>query len=286
MRSPSSTPRRRTILPLGTVPMAVTDSESAPALFTVSPPIKGQAKADTSSPRPLAKAFNHSAVQSSGKARPRRKPSGSAAFAARSERLTRKALRATRSGGSWAKKCTPAMILSVVTTRSRSGGGATKAASSLRPRPAAPASGAKNVAMISSSEGRDVGFTTRISISPSLFCFEFRGTIMPRQCIKYGIDHARFFVRKKSTRYINIFFDDDARRNIFAPHQLISAGTQDRAHHRVDARQRPALFESLVDRSIDRALIFKNAAEHVAKKRDLGVSIVSALDLAADPEFF
>ena len=72
-------------------------------------------------------------------------PRGRAPMAARSDKLTRSALRATSAGGSCSRKCTPATTASAVTTSSWAGSRVRKAASSVSPSaPARPsASGAK-----------------------------------------------------------------------------------------------------------------------------------------------
>ena len=103
---------------------------------------------------PRAKAASHSSRQSEGSARASRNPSGRAPLAARSERFTRNALRAIAPGGSSAKKWTPATSASVVRTRSSPAGGRISAASSRRPNPAGPASGAKYRAIRSASPRR------------------------------------------------------------------------------------------------------------------------------------
>ena len=153
-RSPGLTPVRLGIRPCATAPIAVTLSVNGPGVATVSPPRRGHLKAMTSAPRPSAKAASHSSLQSDGSASASRNPSGRAALAARSERLTRNALRAIAPGGSSAKKWTPATRASVVSTRSSPGGGRISAASSRRPKPAGPASGAKYRAMRSASPRR------------------------------------------------------------------------------------------------------------------------------------
>ncbi len=86
-----------------------------------------------SSRRPCAKPASQSSPISFGSASDSRKPSGLAPLAARSDRLTRSALRATSRAASSAKKCTPPMMASVLSTRSQPGGGLMKAASSDRP---------------------------------------------------------------------------------------------------------------------------------------------------------
>ena len=140
--------------PVGTSPTAVTDRVSGPFVFTVSPPRSGQEKSRDAAPKPAAKAASQLSVQSSGKARLKRKPAGSAPLAARSETFTPSALRAMEPGESSGRKWMRSTRASTVRTRSCPGFGVRQAASSLRPKPPAPAMGAKKRAMRLSSEGR------------------------------------------------------------------------------------------------------------------------------------
>jgi hypothetical protein len=74
-------------------------------------------------PSPAANAFNHAPSAAADKASASKKPSGLAPLAARSDKFIHSALRPIVSGGSSAKKCTPAIAPSVVSTTSQPGGG-------------------------------------------------------------------------------------------------------------------------------------------------------------------
>ena len=68
--------------------------------------------------------------------------------------------------------------------------------------------------------------------------------------------------------------------------QLVGAGAQRRAQHRLDALERPALRQRLVDQRIELALLAHHAGDDVAEERRLGRQILRALDLAAEPVAF
>src|SRR5436305_1236358 len=97
-RSPGFAPLRRTILPAGTRPNAAIEIVSGPGVETVSPPSSGQPNGPASEPSPRANSVSH-ASSTARSAIVSTKPAGVAPFAARSERFTRSALRATVSGG-------------------------------------------------------------------------------------------------------------------------------------------------------------------------------------------
>ena len=90
--------------PCGTLPIAVIETIIGPGVLTVSPPSKGMDQNAASSPSPRAKNSIQAASMFDGNASASRKPSGSAPLAARSDTLTRSALRAMASGASSAKK--------------------------------------------------------------------------------------------------------------------------------------------------------------------------------------
>src|SRR5262249_7777802 len=155
------------------------------------------------------------------------KPSGSAPFPARSDRLMRSAFFATSSGGSSGKKWTPSMTPSVVTTRSCPGGTATTAASS--PRPSAPgcvASGLKCFALGRSSAAPDcdrwVDLRAAIARKDRLFGppasavggHEFAGAEAARERVEHRIDHAGLLAIDKRVGDADIFRYDDAGRNV------------------------------------------------------------------------
>ena len=65
--------------------------------------------------------------------------------------------------------------------------------------------------------------------------------------------------------------------------ELIIGRAQDRAHQRLDALQRPALGERVVEAAVDGELILLHARDDVAEEGELGGVVLIALDLLADP---
>jgi hypothetical protein len=65
--------------------------------------------------------------------------------------------------------------------------------------------------------------------------------------------------------------------------KLVGAGAQHRAQDCLDALERPALRQNLVDQRVKRALLAQHAADDVAKERRFRRQILIALDLASDP---
>ena len=102
--SPGSAPLRRISIPAATSPIAVSDRTAGPVVPTELPPRRSIPKRRWSSASPVGKAGEPlrpefgGEEQSSG-----RNDGGRAPIAARSDRLTRNNLRATRSGGSSGK---------------------------------------------------------------------------------------------------------------------------------------------------------------------------------------
>ena len=68
--------------------------------------------------------------------------------------------------------------------------------------------------------------------------------------------------------------------------ELVAAGAQGGAQDRLDALERPAFRQRLVDHRIELALLAHHAGDDVAEERGLGREILRALDLAADPVAF
>ena len=76
---------------------------------------------------------------------------------------------------------------------------------------------------------------------------------------------------------VSIFRNDDARRYIAAVVELIGAGAQRRAQYRLDALERPAFRQRLVDQGIELALLAHHAGDDIAEERRLGRQILRAL---------
>ena len=132
IRSPGRAPSRRQARPGGTLPRAVTLTTSGPSQALVSPPAsttpcRAASKAIPSkSPRPIASPPCRGSDTATNAA------SGRAPIAARSLRLTPRALWPTACGGhpSPSRKSTPSISMSTVTTVRRMAGGRSTAASS------------------------------------------------------------------------------------------------------------------------------------------------------------
>ena len=125
--SPGLAASRRSDRPGAACPMAVTPSASGPRV--VSPPTSATPWASASSKKPSSIA-SHQASSASGRASERVHQAGAAPIAARSDRLTASAFQPMSAGASEARKCTPSLSTSVVTTSSRPAAGRSTAASS------------------------------------------------------------------------------------------------------------------------------------------------------------
>src|SRR5581483_1947200 len=265
--------------PRGKVPNAANAMVTGPGVRSVSPPRSGQPYRSASEARPRLKASSQSAPMSVGKASERRNPAGVAPLAARSERFTRNALRATASAGSSIKKCTLPTIASVFSTRSLPSGGVSTAASSIRAKaPGCRASGRKYLA-IRRSSAVSAGALAMVSNLAA----ELRGSQLARQLIEHGVDHAGLVFFHKGMRDIDIFGNDDPRRHILTAFQLVGAGPQRRAQHSLDARERPPLRQHAIDHRIEAALLAHDAADDVAEERRFRGKILLTFHFAADP---
>src|ERR1700756_5599861 len=184
------------------------------------------------------------------------------------------ALRATVSGGSSFRKCTPCTMASVVTTISSPLRALRTAASSSRPNaPGSVASGLKWRAISESSP--DI---LRSSPTRKLF-----GPELPGDLVQHRVHHAGFLAVDEGVRDIDIFRHHDAPRNILAMFELIGPGPQYRAQDRVDPLQRPALRQGLVDEGIELGLIAHHPGDDVAEESGFSRKILVAFDLAAEP---
>src|SRR3954452_3641438 len=101
--------------------------------------------------------------------------------------------------------------------------------------------------------------------------------------IKQGFDEPRLVLVVEAVRDVDILGDGDARRHVLAEHELVGAGPEDRAQHRFDPLQWPALGQDLVDLAVDGALLGDDARQHGAKEGALGRLEGDPLDLLPDP---
>ena len=71
--------------------------------------------------------------------------------------------------------------------------------------------------------------------------------------------------------------------HVGAAAQLVIGRAQDRPHQRLDAAQRPAFGERLVEPAVDRRLFAQHARDDVAEEGELRRIVGVALDLLPDP---
>src|SRR6185312_13349690 len=223
-----------------------------------------------SSRRPSANRFNQSAPMSFGSASETRKPSGVAPLAARSERLTRSALRATSAASSWGKKCTPPMMASVLSTTSVPGAGVRKAASSV----SASAPGCVAIGLKKSAIRRSSADILSSEAPMGLSGGEFVGPQLARQLVEHGVDHAGLVAADEGGGDVGVFGDDGARRHVLAMHELVGPGPHRCAQDRLDALQGPRLLQGLVDHRIEHTLLAQHAGDDVAEERGLGRQVL------------
>ena len=131
MSSPTFAPDLRMAFPDGMLPNAVMEIVSGPAV--VSPPMRGQEYWFAIAKRPLAKAPSQTS-STLGRAIAKVNPRGFAPMAARSERLTARALWPNSSGLAPSKKCLPSISISLVIAISSPATGMRRAQSSPIPR--------------------------------------------------------------------------------------------------------------------------------------------------------
>src|SRR5581483_2247289 len=281
--SPTFAPARRTIVPAGTLPNIAIEIVTGPGVRSVSPPNNGQPNSTESARRPSAKPASQASSISLGIASDRRKPSGRAPFAARSDKFTRSALLATACAASVGKKWTPPTMASVLSTRSCPAGGVMNAASSDRPSaPGCVAIGPKKRAIRRSS----AEMSLRATMTSSGRTAELGRAQTPGQMIKYRIDHAGLVGLDKCCSHVGIFRHNHARRHVAAMRELVGSRPERGAQNRVDALERPAFRQCLVDQRIKPALLAHDTGYHVAKEGRFGRQILCAFDLASDPVAF
>src|SRR4029077_694662 len=99
----------------------------------------------------------------------------------------------------------------------------------------------------------------------ALSAVEFGGAHLVRQLIEHGIDHAGFLVVDEGTGDVDIFRHYHAGRHVGAAGELVGAGAQHRAQHRLDALERPAAGQSRIDLRVELALLAHYPADDVAK---------------------
>src|SRR5690625_4000023 len=135
MSSPGMAPARRRTRAGSTWPMAVTPSASGPRV--VSPPTRATSWVSASAKKPSSIA-SHQAASGPGRVSASVHQAGAAPMAARSDRLTASAFQPMSAGGYAARKWTPSLSTSVVTTSSRPSPGRSTAASSPMPVTTSP----------------------------------------------------------------------------------------------------------------------------------------------------
>src|SRR6476646_9295690 len=101
--------------------------------------------------------------------------------------------------------------------------------------------------------------------------------------IQDRVDHAGLVTIDKGVRDIDIFRYDDAAVHVLAVFEFVGTRTQYRAENGVDALQRPAVCERIVDQRIEFCLVAHHAGHDVAEECRLGGKVFVALDLASEP---
>src|SRR5580704_307664 len=96
---------------------------------------------------------------------------------------------------------------------------------------------------------------------------EFSRTQLARQLIEHGVDHAGLVTLYESRRDVGIFRHHHARRHVAAMVEFVTTGAQGGAQHRLDALERPAFRQRLVDDRLELALLAHPARYDVAEER-------------------
>src|SRR5512145_2725313 len=95
---------------------------------------------------------------------------------------------------------------------------------------------------------------------------EFLRPFLMPELVEDAVDDFRLLALEEGVGKVDIFGDDDARRNVLAHQHLVSAGAKDGAQDRIDAVEPPAFGEMAVDKRIDAALLAHHALDDVAKE--------------------
>src|SRR5258708_12713258 len=95
---------------------------------------------------------------------------------------------------------------------------------------------------------------------------ELAGTKVPRDLIEHGIDHPGLVLVDEGVGDIDVFGDDNTRRNVVAMPELIGACTQHRAQDCFDPFERPSFGEDLVDQRIKATLLAHPPPPPIPKK--------------------
>src|SRR5262245_49897513 len=101
------------------------------------------------------------------------------------------------------------------------------------------------------------------------------------EAVENAIDDLGLLLGEKCVSDIDIFGDDDARRNVAANEDLVGARAKNGAKDRIDAREPPALGQLLVDQRVDAKLLANHTLDDVAEEFRLRLGVAAALDLLA-----
>ena len=102
--------------------------------------------------------------------------------------------------------------------------------------------------------------------------------------VEHRIDHAGLVARIKSMGDIDIFGNADLWRHILALADLIDARPHDRAQHNLDAHQRPAFGQRIVDGLVDLGLMGNHPADNILEKREFRLAHFQiVINLLTDP---
>src|SRR5690348_16917457 len=166
----------------------------------------------------------------------------------------------------------PSTIASVLSTYSSPSGPSIRATSSVRPRAPGAASGAKKRAMRSNSP---IGAAIAALV-------EIPGPEAMRQAIEHAVHEARLLARVERMRHVEILADGDAGRYVRPCHELVGAGAENGAQHRLEPGKRPIGREHAGNRTVEIVLPRRHAADDIGEEGGVDFAIVLPVDVAAE----
>ena len=100
---------------------------------------------------------------------------------------------------------------------------------------------------------------------------ELAATKSPRNLIQHGIDHSGFILVDEGVGDVDVFGNNHPRRHVVAMTKLIGACAQHCAQDRLDAFERPAFRQRLVDQRIEAVLraVLRAGAYELDRRTDV-----------------
>src|SRR5579885_1061722 len=108
-----------------------------------------------------------------------------------------------------------------------------------------------------------------------------RADLVP-DTVENAVDHLGLVLGEEGVRDVDIFRDDDARRDVIARQNLVGAGAKNGAQDGIDAGEPPSFGELLVDERVDPELLAHHTPDEIAEEAGFGLAILAALDLLAE----